>query len=81
MHFYCVIVACFAFAYLGLDQFDLFASQLYGVRNVLAIIITSRHRRQSGVQTAIRIRLALAAACPEADLFRSLPGALTSFGP
>src|ERR1700674_5261386 len=33
------------------------------------------------VETASRIRLAFAAACPEADLFRSLPGALLPLGP
>ena len=33
------------------------------------------------VGTASRIRLAFAAACPEADLFRSLPGALLPLGP
>src|SRR5512139_2365975 len=33
------------------------------------------------VETANRIRLAFAAACPEADLFRSLPGALLPLGP
>ena len=33
------------------------------------------------VETASRIRLAFAAACPEADLIRSLPGALLPLGP
>ena len=33
------------------------------------------------IETASRVRLAFAAACPEADLFRSLPGALLSLGP
>ena len=33
------------------------------------------------VETTSRIRLAFAAACPEADLFRSLPGALLPLGP
>ena len=33
------------------------------------------------IETASRIRLAFAAACPEADLFRSLPGALLPLGP
>jgi hypothetical protein len=33
------------------------------------------------VETASRIRLAFAAACPEADLFRCLPGALLPLGP
>ena len=33
------------------------------------------------VETASLIRLAFAAACPEADLFRSLPGALLPLGP
>ena len=33
------------------------------------------------VETATRVRLAFAAACPEADLFRSLPGALMRCGP
>src|SRR5271156_5577838 len=33
------------------------------------------------VETASRVRLAFAAACPEADLFRSLPGALLPLGP
>jgi hypothetical protein len=33
------------------------------------------------VETASHIRLAFAAACPEADLFRSLPGALLPLGP
>jgi hypothetical protein len=33
------------------------------------------------VETASRIRLAFAAACPEAELFRSLPGALLPLGP
>jgi hypothetical protein len=33
------------------------------------------------VETASRIRLAFATACPEADLFRSLPGALHPLGP
>ena len=28
------------------------------------------------IETASRVRLAFAAACPEADLFRGLPGAL-----
>jgi hypothetical protein len=32
------------------------------------------------VETTSRIRLAFAAACPEADLFRSLPGALLPLG-
>ena len=33
------------------------------------------------VETASRIRLAFAAACPEADLFRGLSGALIPLGP
>jgi Transposase DDE domain group 1 len=33
------------------------------------------------VETASRVRLAFAAACPEADLFRGLSGALTQLGP
>jgi hypothetical protein len=33
------------------------------------------------VETASRIRLAFAAACLEADLIRSLPGALLPLGP
>src|SRR5665647_2971799 len=33
------------------------------------------------IETATRIRLAFASACPEADLFRSLPGALLPLGP
>ena len=33
------------------------------------------------IETASRVRLAFAAACPEADLFRSLPGALMPAGP
>jgi hypothetical protein len=33
------------------------------------------------VETASRVRLAFAAACPEADLIRSLPGALLPLGP
>jgi hypothetical protein len=33
------------------------------------------------VETASRVRLAFAAACPEADLFRSLPAALMPSGP
>jgi hypothetical protein len=33
------------------------------------------------VETTSRIRLAFVAACPEADLFRSLPGALLPLGP
>src|ERR1019366_5172997 len=33
------------------------------------------------VETTSRIRLAFAAACPEADLFCSLPGALLPLGP
>src|SRR5271156_715071 len=33
------------------------------------------------VETASRVRLAFAVACPEADLFRSLPGALLPLGP
>lgn len=33
------------------------------------------------IETASRVRLAFAAACPEADLFRSLPGALIPCGP
>jgi hypothetical protein len=33
------------------------------------------------VETASRVRLAFAAACPEADLFRSIPGALMLAGP
>jgi len=33
------------------------------------------------IETASRVRLAFAAACPEADLFRSLPGALLPCGP
>ena len=32
-------------------------------------------------ETASRVRLAFAASCPEADLFRSLPGALIPIGP
>ena len=33
------------------------------------------------VETATRVRLAFAACCPEADLFRGLPGALAPLGP
>jgi hypothetical protein len=33
------------------------------------------------VETTSRIRLAFAAPCPEADLFRNLPGALLPLGP
>jgi hypothetical protein len=33
------------------------------------------------IETASRVRLAFAASCPEADLFRSLPGALIPLGP
>lgn len=33
------------------------------------------------IETASRVRLAFAAACPEADLFRGLPGALAPQGP
>jgi hypothetical protein len=33
------------------------------------------------IETARRVRLAFAASCPEADLFRSLPGALIPLGP
>ena len=33
------------------------------------------------VETTSRIRLAFAAACPEADLIRCLPGALLPLGP
>jgi hypothetical protein len=33
------------------------------------------------VETASRIRLSLAVACPEADLIRCLPGALLPLGP
>jgi hypothetical protein len=33
------------------------------------------------IETATRLRLAFAASCPEADLFRSLPGALIPLGP
>jgi hypothetical protein len=33
------------------------------------------------VETTSRVRLAFAAACPEAELFRSLPGALLPLGP
>jgi len=33
------------------------------------------------VETASRVRLAFAACCPEADLFRGLPGALVPLGP
>ena len=33
------------------------------------------------IETVSRIRLAFAAACPEADLFRGLPGALLPLGP
>jgi len=33
------------------------------------------------IETASRVRLAFAAACPEADLFRGLPRALTLLGP
>ena len=33
------------------------------------------------IETKSRIRLAFAAACPEADLFRGLPGALLPLGP
>jgi hypothetical protein len=33
------------------------------------------------VETASRVRLAFAAVCPEANLFRSLPGALIPLGP
>ncbi len=32
------------------------------------------------IETSNRMRLALAAACPEADLFRRLPGALIACG-
>jgi len=37
------------------------------------------HKTQ--LETTSRVRLAFAAACPEADLFRSLPGALLPLGP
>ena len=33
------------------------------------------------IETASRVRLAFAAACPEADLFRSMPAALMPAGP
>ena len=33
------------------------------------------------IETASRVRLAFAAACPEADLFRGLSGALIPLGP
>ena len=33
------------------------------------------------IETATRVRLAFAAGCPEADLFRGLPGALVPLGP
>jgi hypothetical protein len=33
------------------------------------------------IETASRVRLAFAGSCPEADLFRSLPGALIPLGP
>ena len=33
------------------------------------------------IETASRVRLAFAACCPEADLFRGLPGALFPLGP
>src|SRR5579863_4882663 len=33
------------------------------------------------IETASRVRLAFAVGCPEADLFRSLPGALSALGP
>ena len=33
------------------------------------------------IETASRVRLAFAAGCPEADLFRDLPGALAPLGP
>ena len=33
------------------------------------------------IETASRVRLAFAAGCPEADLFRSLRGALSALGP
>ena len=33
------------------------------------------------IETARRVRLAFAAACPEADLFQGLPGALAPLGP
>jgi hypothetical protein len=33
------------------------------------------------IETASRVRLAFAASCHEADLFRSLPGALIPLGP
>ena len=33
------------------------------------------------IETTSRVRLAFAASCPEADLFRSLPGALIPLGP
>ena len=33
------------------------------------------------IETASRVRLAFAASCPEADLFRGLPGALAPLGP
>jgi Transposase DDE domain group 1 len=33
------------------------------------------------IETASHVRLAFAASCPEADLFRSLPGALLPLGP
>ena len=33
------------------------------------------------VETASRVRIAFAACCPEADLFRGLPGALMPCGP
>ncbi len=33
------------------------------------------------IETASRVRLAFAASCPEADLFRSMPAALMPAGP
>jgi Alpha/beta hydrolase domain len=41
----------------------------------------SPQRRTAPDVAASRIRLAFAAACPEADLFRCLPGALLPLGP
>jgi hypothetical protein len=64
------------------DQRDLIAAILFGEA------VKSATRRNDErplaarvVETTSRIRLAFAAACPEANLFRSLPGALLPLGP
>ncbi len=57
--------------------------------NLIKLHKTASHRtscrsalaNQSVVETARRIRLAFAAACSEADLIRSLPGAALPLGP